>query len=138
MKLSINVFNVSSFKYLPKKRIFEAVNSVFEANKIKEGNLNLIICSDEFIHDLNKKYLEHDYPTDVITFIIEDEPLDAEIYISADTALKQSVEYNVTLRNEILRLAIHGSLHIAGFEDNTDEERKMMGLEEDKFLLITK
>jgi rRNA maturation RNase YbeY len=138
MKLDINIFNVSSFKYLPKKRILEVVNTVFETHRIKDGNLNLIICDDEFIHDLNKKYLEHDCPTDVITFIIEEEPLDAEIYISADTALKQSTEYNVTMRNEILRLAIHGALHIAGFDDSTDEEREIMRIEEDKFLFITK
>jgi rRNA maturation RNase YbeY len=138
MELSISVFNVSSFKYLPKKRILEAVRAVFEANKIKSGNLNLIICNDDFIHDLNKRYLEHDYPTDVITFIIEDNPLDAEIYISADTAFKQSADYNVTLKNEILRLSIHGALHIAGLNDSTDEERANMQLEEDKFLMITK
>ncbi|MBK7986366.1 MAG: rRNA maturation RNase YbeY [Ignavibacteria bacterium] len=75
---------------------------------------------------MNRKFLQHDYPTDVITFPLEDNPLEGEIYISIDTAIEQARDYNVSVAQELMRLAAHGTLHLIGYDDSTDEERARM------------
>jgi len=112
----------------------EIIGSILDDNKITNSVINLIYCSDEYIHNINKEFLNHDYPTDVITFEIEKTPLMCEIYTSVDTAARQASEYNVTLNNELLRLAAHGALHICGMDDNTPDDRNTMKLQEDKYL----
>jgi probable rRNA maturation factor len=101
------------------------------------GCINLVVCDDSFIHDLNKQYLAHDYPTDVITFVLEAHPLDAEIYISYETAAEQAKDYQVSLTQEMCRLAVHGALHIAGYDDDSDEKRQAMHKLENHYLKLT-
>jgi rRNA maturation RNase YbeY len=132
--ININVYNESSIKYLQVKLLATAVKYVADKEIKRNGEITVIICTDKFIHDLNVKYLGHDYPTDVITFEIDDNPLEGEIYISVETAKMQSLDYKVSLRDEILRLAIHGALHLAGYTDDTDELRMKMSQIEDKYL----
>lgn len=117
------------FKYIKRAVDFVSLNEIK-----KEGEITVVLCSDEFIHKLNIEYLNHDYTTDVITFEIEPQPLIAEIYISVDTAKMNAEYYNVSFRNEIIRLAIHGTLHLAGYDDCTDEEKKKMTELEDYYL----
>jgi len=132
--ININVYNESAIKYIQVKLLAKAVKYVADKEIKRKGNITVVICTDGFIHDLNIKYLKHDYPTDVITFEIEDNPLEGEIYISGETAKMQSLDYNVSFRDEILRLAIHGALHLAGYTDDTDELRLKMSQIEDKYL----
>ncbi|MFA5512351.1 MAG: rRNA maturation RNase YbeY [Candidatus Kapaibacterium sp.] len=130
----MNIYNESGHKYIPKKMIQLAVLLTAEKELKKDCDISIVICNDDYIHDLNIRYLQHDYPTDVITFEIDDEPLTGEIYISADTAKLQAEEYKVSFRDELMRLAVHGTLHLAGHLDNTDELRKRMSELEDKYL----
>ena len=90
--------------------------------------------SDEEIHHLNKHWLNHDYPTDIITFPLETDPLEAELVISADSARRQSGEYRVSMRNELARLVIHGILHLSGYDDTTEEARNLMKEREDHLI----
>jgi len=131
---NINIYNESGRKRLPLKKAREIINLILEDNKISNSTINLIYCDDEYIHSINKLYLNHDYPTDIITFTIENDPYLCEMYISADTALNNSKEYNVTLNNELLRLAAHGALHIVGFDDNDELTRNNMKTKEDYYL----
>lgn len=130
----INIYNESGKSRLPKKKAKEIINLILEDNKISNSTINMIYCDDTYIHRINWEYLSHDYPTDIITFTIEDEPYLCEMYISADTAQNNAKEYQVSLNNELLRLAAHGALHIAGFDDNTEELRNKMKLKEDFYL----
>ncbi len=99
------------------------------------ATLTIIIVDDATIHRLNVEFLGHDHTTDVITFPLESDPdLEAEIYISADTARRQAAEYHVPTRLELARLAIHGILHLCGYDDDTDEHRAAMRLREDHHL----
>ncbi|MBK9246753.1 MAG: rRNA maturation RNase YbeY [Ignavibacteria bacterium] len=132
--ISVNVYNESGLARLPKKLITSIVSTVCSEEKITVADIRIILVTDEEIHRINKQYLQHDYPTDVITFQIEAKPLEGEIYISADTALLQAKEYNVTISNEILRLSVHGILHLAGYDDDTSEKRLMMSNLESKYL----
>jgi len=135
-EIEINLINSSSTKYLPNKRVVESIRRVLYYHKKKKAAINIIYSNEETIRSLNKQYLNHDYVTDVLSFSLgENNEIDGEIYISADTAASQAKEYKVSLSNEITRLAVHGTLHILGYNDETDEERKKMTEFENKFLL---
>ena len=79
----------------------------------------------------------YDYPTDIITFPLEDEVLDGELYISLDTAARQAKEYGVSLTNELMRLVAHGTLHLVGYDDATDQQRKEMSRLEDNYIQLS-
>ncbi len=148
MGLNINIYNSSSLKYLPKKKIKRVVENVLSGEGIENAEISLIFAGDDLIRDLNKKYLQHDYPTDVIAFALEEKEIeyefeieneiekiiDGEIYIGVEVAKEQAEEYCVSLTNEIKRLAAHGTLHLAGYDDSTAELREQMRHLEDKYI----
>jgi rRNA maturation RNase YbeY len=138
MSVIINVFIDSDKKYLPEKKIKLVVTSTLIHEGIRNALINIILTSDKRITDLNKKFLNHSYATDVLSFELDVEPLMGEVYISVDTALKQAKEYNVSLLNELCRLAIHGTLHLLGYNDANKNERIKMTELENKYLLLTK
>jgi len=134
MDLKINIFNETDNKYLPYKKLKEAITRVFESENINGINVNLIIADNDFIRELNNKYLGHDYVTDVICFPMDEEGLYGEIYICAQQAEKQAKEYKVSKQEELIRLGVHGALHLVGYEDFTEEQRKEMHRLENKFI----
>lgn len=134
MAISINIFNESGRKFLPKKKIERLLTNLFHAEGIEVANVGVILAGDKDLHTLNKSYLGHDYPTDVISFTLEQEPLFGEIYISVDTAEIQAHDYSVSLTNEITRLAVHGALHLCGYEDETEVLKINMTRLENKYL----
>ena len=101
-------------------------------NSIK--SLNYYFCDDQAIHEVNLSYLNHDYPTDIITFPYEYNPVEAEIYISIDTINENAKRYNVSFDQELRRVIIHGLLHMLGMDDRTDELQIKMTMAEDKYL----
>lgn len=100
-----------------------------------KGEINIIITTDEIIRPLNLKFLNHDYNTDVIAFNYDGEnTLLGDIYISKDTVKRNSANYNVSLENEMLRVMIHGLLHLTGYNDKSVEEKQNMHRIEDNWL----
>ncbi len=134
MNLKINIFNDTDYKYLPYKKLKNAISRVLESKGMEGINVNVIIAENVFIRELNKKYLNHDYVTDVICFPMDEGDLYGEIYICAPQAEKQAKQYNVSIREEIIRLGVHGALHLAGYDDFTEEQRKKMHLLENRFI----
>jgi len=109
-------------------------------NKPVKGNINVIFCDNEKIVELNKQFFNKDRPTDVIAFSYdEDEPdeVTGEIYISVDQALLQFSDFNSTLHDELMRLVIHGALHLCGYEDSGKELKKVMTKKENYYLKST-
>ena len=100
------------------------------------AELDVIFVDDVRIQELNKQFLGRDRPTDVIAFDLSDSPekLEGEIYVSVDTAQRQAHEYGVTFWNELCRLAVHGVLHLLGFDDATDAQKRRMTEQEDRIL----
>jgi rRNA maturation RNase YbeY len=98
--------------------------------------LNLILCSDSYILDVNRAYLQHDYFTDIITFDNADKKLSIEgdLFISIDTVRSNAKLFKTTILNELRRVMVHGALHLCGYNDKTDEEKVQMRLKEDEYL----
>ena len=103
-----------------------------ECNK-EIAELSYIFCSDDYILDINKQYLSHDYFTDIITFNYNTETAIAgDIFISVDTVKSNADQYtNGDLKEELHRVIIHGVLHLCGYNDKTDEEQLEMTSKED-------
>ena len=134
MAAEIRIFNSSSLRFLPKKKVTEAVKRVLKEENINTASINIIFLDDNEIRKMNNKFLRHDYPTDVISFNFDEDELAGEIYIGAETAKRQANEYNVSLTNEIKRLSVHGALHLIGYDDASDEERLKMRELENKYI----
>lgn len=132
--IAVEFVNNSSLKYLQSKRIKQTVMNVLIGEEIFNAEINIIALNDENIHVMNNEYLKHDYPTDVISFKIEEDPILGEVYIGVQTAEEQAKEYNVSLTNEMMRLAAHGTLHIIGYEDDTEQKKKVMHELENKYI----
>ncbi len=113
---------------------------VTEVSKIKEckfSYLEISFVTKEIIHEINKEHLNHDYPTDIITFEYdrgEDGVIDGELIICSEVAADNAEEFGVTVESELLRLIIHGILHLIGYDDTDEEKQKIMKSEEDKLV----
>lgn len=112
----------------------EAIRFALTAERLRASLISCAVVGDAEIREINRRFLNHDHVTDIITFPLEEDPLEAELVISADTARRQAREYGVTVREECIRLAIHGILHLAGHDDGTEEDRRRMKRREDQLL----
>lgn len=102
---------------------------------IEIESLNIIFVDDATLQKMHLEYLNDPEKTDVITFdLSEGEKIEAEIYISTERAEDQAKEYGVSFSEEVLRLIIHGLLHLKGYDDLEPEKRKIMKQEEEKLV----
>lgn len=101
-------------------------------------DLNFIFCSDEYLHKINVEYLDHDYYTDIITFdnSEEDDQIEGDIFISVERIQDNSEEHTVSFMEELHRVIIHGVLHLTGYNDKSDAEKKEMREKENAYLSL--
>ena len=91
------------------------------------GDINIIFCSDNYILDVNMKYLQHDYFTDIITFdYCEGDVLSGDLFISVDSVRDNASFYGTDFSEELNRVIVHGLLHLIGYDDHSDSEQAMM------------
>lgn len=101
------------------------------------GDINIIFCSDNYILDINQKFLQHDYFTDIITFdYCEGERLNGDLFISVDSVRENAVEYGEEFDRELARVMVHGILHLIGYDDHTAKDQKVMRSKEDYYLSL--
>ena len=100
------------------------------------GELSLIFTSDEYLLNMNKEHLNHDYYTDIITFGLHDKgsPVVAEVYISTERVKENAATHGVTYTNEMLRVLFHGALHLCGYKDKSKADILTMRAKEDAYL----
>ena len=116
----------------------EWISRVIVSENKKEGDINYIFCDDDFILDINQKYLEHDYYTDIISFDYSvGNELHGDIFISVDRVRENAEDFNVSFDDELKRVIIHGVLHYCGYKDKSElEERMMRAKEEEKMAMF--
>ncbi|WP_423129841.1 rRNA maturation RNase YbeY [Gaoshiqia sp. Z1-71] len=108
--------------------------AISEEEKIP-GDLSFVFCSDSYLLEINKQYLQHDYFTDIITFDYVNEGLiSGDILISVDRVRENSQQYRVEFGQELNRIMIHGVLHLCGYKDKLTKEKEIMTQKEDYYL----
>jgi probable rRNA maturation factor len=108
-----------------KKRKF--IEKVIREEKKIPGDLVFIFTNDKRIREINKEFLEHDYFTDVISFSFNrGKIINGEVYISIDSVRNNSKEYQVRLEEEVIRVMIHGTLHLLGYTDEEEKKKERM------------
>lgn len=123
------------FLYNRKRSTRRWLNEVAAAESKSLGDINIIFCSDAYILEINKKYLGHDYYTDIITFdYCIGSILSGDLFISIDTVRDNASFYNSTFDEELHRVIVHGILHLIGYDDKTDNERLVMRSMENRYL----
>lgn len=107
------------------ERIEAAVRHVLRAEGIRAAEISVALVSDGEIAALNERYLSHGGPTDVISFHLHDrgEPPLGDVYVGVDQAARQAAGYGASVAEEVLRLAIHGTLHVLGYDHPEGEDR---------------
>jgi rRNA maturation RNase YbeY len=100
-----------------------------------KGELCVVFCSDPYLLTMNKRHLNHDYYTDIITFSYGNGlVISGDLFISVDRVYENANKEGVSKQNELARVMIHGLLHLCGYNDKTDEEIRVMRLKEKEYL----
>lgn len=119
--------------------ISQWLKTIIKINNRKTGNISYIFCDNTFLLDVNKKYLNHDFYTDIITFdYVDGNTIEGDIFISCDMVGENSKEYGVNLDEEYLRVISHGILHLLGYGDASDEEKLIMRSRESECIALYK
>ena len=127
-----------TFKQPQSLKTSKWIKSVSQSEGYKLKDLNYIFCSDDYLLEINKQYLQHDYYTDIITFDNSEEEgiLEGDIYVSIDRVKDNAESLGVDFEVELRRVLIHGLLHLVGYEDTTDDLKVAMRAKEDACLLL--
>lgn len=136
MPIQVLVHIADSVLLEPHPELQRVIESIAQDHDCANGRISIAILSDPEIREINREYLEHDYETDVISFELSDSEdfLEGEIVISADTAARIASEVGWSAQSEMLLYAIHGMLHIVGYDDHEDEDRDEMRSQERHYL----
>jgi len=124
---------------IPQKKVLRFwIKKTIIKEKFLIGNINIVICDENFLFKLNKKFLNKDTLTDIITFPLNEESnvIAGDIYLSLLRVKDNSKKYEKTLFNELSRVIIHGILHLAGYKDKTEREKRNMRKKENDYLEI--
>jgi rRNA maturation RNase YbeY len=121
-----------------RSRLKTSILKVFQMEGYTLRHLSYIFCSDEFLLKLNRKYLKHDFYTDILTFSISEkgDPIQSEIYISSNRIKENAKTFKVSYQKELLRVMIHGALHLCGYDDQTEKEKITVRQKEDYYIQL--
>ena len=112
------------------------IKGIFKNERKDLDSLTYIFCSDEYLLEINKTHLKHNYYTDIITFDLSEEPdqIIGEVYISIDMVRDNAATLGTTIKEELHRVIFHGALHLCGYKDKTQQAQKEMIAAEDRNL----
>ena len=131
------LFEDTNFKFNRRRLTSQWLKFTAESEIKRIGQVNIIFCSDNYILDINQKYLQHDYFTDIITFdYCEGKTLSGDLFISVDTVRENALFYGTEFDDELNRVIVHGLLHLIGYDDHSEKDRKLMRKKEDYYLSI--
>ncbi len=126
-----------TFKLPNPARVKTWVKSVAKLEGFEIGDISYIFCSDNFLLSLNQEYLDHNTFTDIITFdYSEDDTIAGDIFISIERVVENAEKFSNTTELEILRVMVHGCLHLIGYKDKSKTEKKLMREKENRYLSL--
>jgi probable rRNA maturation factor len=125
-----------NFRLKDKAKVRQWVTDTIIAEGFKLKELNYIFCSDAYLLEINKQYLDHDTYTDIVTFDNSEEEgkIVSDIFISIERIRENAAKFNVTETNELHRVIIHGALHLLGYKDKSPADKQKMTQKEDFYL----
>lgn len=133
--MEINYFFEDVDVFSINETIEEKINKACSDEKKQAGSISYIFCSDAYLLNMNKDFLSHDYYTDIITFdYTENDIISGDIFISTERVEDNSGTYGVSFLNELERVMIHGVLHLLGYKDATEEEKRIMRMKEEDYI----
>ncbi len=122
---------------IKKRETTDWIKSIAKSYGKETGEISYLFCTDEKILEVNRQYLQHDFYTDIITFdYSEGDRISGDIFISLDTVLSNSIQYNTGFEEELYRVIIHGILHLCGLNDKSETEYRQMKEAEEKALAL--
>jgi len=109
------------------------LSRVIVSESKKEGEINYIFCNDDYLHNINVEYLDHDTLTDIISFDYSlGNELNGDIFISIERVQDNALDFNVAFGEELKRVMVHGILHYCGYKDKTVKDELLMRQKEDE------
>ena len=130
-------FEDTDFVFKGKTATNRWLRLVAESEIRRIGEISIIFCSDNYILDVNQKYLQHDYFTDIITSdYCAGEKHSGELFISVDSVRENAIEYGAEFKDELNRVIVHGLLHLIGYDDHCDEDIAQMRAKENYYLSL--
>ncbi len=129
-------YQLPGFRVKNSSAVKRWITRAFRKEKKALKQLNVVFCSDKFLLDINKKFLKHNFLTDIITFQYnkKNAPVEGEIFISAQRVRNNSGKFGTTQRDELHRVIIHGVLHLSGYSDKTSKAKSAIRKKEDFYL----
>lgn len=125
------------FAYPHKKALKKFIDFIFVSKGKSLQSVRYIFCTDDYLLNINRQFLQHDYFTDIITFnLSENNNLIGEIYISIDRVRDNAGTLNLSFENELIRVVFHGALHLCGYKDKTKSEIKQMRNQEAYYIRL--
>ncbi|MDZ4820179.1 MAG: rRNA maturation RNase YbeY [Planctomycetota bacterium] len=134
----IELTNEQSLLTVDEAQLRAAVEAILAGEGIPAATISIAVVDDATIHRINREFLQHDYPTDVISFVLDHTPdlLEGEIVVSAQTAIQQAEQYGWPASNELLLYVIHGALHLVGYDDLSPLDLREMRSREQHYLAL--
>ena len=113
------------------------IESIFRMESQSLDSINYIFCSDKAVLEINKKYLNHDFYTDVITFNLSsnNKPISGEVYISIERVRDNAKQLGVSIKSELHRILFHAALHLCGYNDKKKKDKEIMRKRENELLV---
>lgn len=131
-------FSASNISLSNRNILKHFIATIFKSEGKHLQHLNYVFCSDDFLLDINRTSLNHDYFTDIITFDLSSVKgkVEGEIYISVDRVRDNAQSLSLTIQEELHRVIFHGALHLCGYKDKLPKDIKAMRAAEDKYLAL--
>lgn len=132
------IFNYETDFELENESKYETwIDEVIESEGKEAGEINYIFCDDEYLHNINMQYLDHDTLTDIISFdYCIGDLISGDVFISVERVRDNAQDFEVSFDEELLRVMAHGVLHYCGYKDKSDEDAKLMRSKEQEKMLM--
>ncbi|QQS29531.1 MAG: rRNA maturation RNase YbeY [Sphingobacteriales bacterium] len=140
MAVSFHLMPPIQFRLSDRAKLKRWIKTIVENHHKSLGETSFILCSDEYLYQINMEYLQHNTYTDIITFDNSDNPgiIEGDIFISIERVVDNAKKYGVSPDEELRRVVAHGILHLLGFKDKKTEEQALMRQKEEECLLLFK